>query len=125
MCERHRYRPKESVALISATAKTSTVVSTTVPTATCILIMSVIFLSSCGLCCILVDIGYTNISVGSATTSSLSISSAPSSIDVQELLGDVSTSPIWPKLSPLIVCEGSSGVGDIYAVDLRLLTLVS
>ena len=55
------------------------------------------FLSSCGLCYILVDIGYINISVGSATTSSSSISSAPSSIDLQELLGDVSTSPIWSK----------------------------
>ena len=106
-------------------AKTSTVASTTVPAATCILILSVIFLSFCGLCCILVDIIYTNILVGSATTSSSSIGSASSSIDVQALLGDVSMSPIWSKSSPFIVCEGSIGVSDIYAIDLRLLTLVS
>ena len=99
--------------------------STTVPAATYILIMSVILLSSCGLCCNLVDIGYTNISVGSATASSSSMGCAFSYIDVQALLGDVGTSPIWSKLIPFIVCEGLSGIGDIYAVDLRLLTLVS
>ena len=46
-------------------------------------------------------------------------------MDKEELLGDVSTSPIWSKSSPFIVCEVSSGVGNIYDVDLRLLTLVS
>ena len=111
--------------LIGATAKVSIVESTAVFSAACVFILSVIFFSSCGLCCILVDIGYTNISVVSATTSSSSIVSASSPIDVQALLGGVSTSPIWPKSSPCIVCEGSSGVSDIYAVDLRLLTLVS
>ena len=111
--------------LISATAKTSTVVSTTFPAATCILILSVIFLSSCGLCYILVDIVYTNISVGSVTASYSSIGSTSSSIDVQVLLGDVSISPIWSKSSPFIVCEGSSGVSYIFAVDLSMLTLVS
>ena len=111
--------------LIGATAKTFTIASTTVPAATCILILSVMFLSSCGLCCILVDIGYTNISVGSATNFFSSIGSASSSIDMQAFFGDVSTSFIWPKSSPFIVYERSSGVGNIYAVDFRLLTLVS
>ena len=40
-------------------------------------------------------------------------------------MGDVLTSPIWTKLIPFIVCEELSGFGNIYAVDLRLLTLVS
>ena len=111
--------------LIGATAKASTVASTAVPAAACILILFVNLLSSCGLCCILVDIGYTNSLVVSTTTSSSSIGYASSPIDVQTLLGDVSTSPIWPKSSPFIVCELSSVVGDIYADDIRLLTLVS
>ena len=86
--------------LIGATDKASNVASTSVPAAAYILILYVIFLSSCGLCYILVDIGYTNISVVSATTSSSSIGSASSFIAVQALLGGTPPRPL-PHARPL------------------------